>query len=65
MSNAMKPFSWVSIVCTTPQQKVKGKANGFIAVDMCSGYFQVVVEEKAQENLVVFAPLTHNLKLCP
>ena len=50
------PFAFPLTFCCGVVHTIDTQANGFISVDMCSGYFQVVVEEKAQENLVVFTP---------
>ena len=37
-------------------QDIETEANYFISVDMDSGYWQLVVEEEAQERLSFFAP---------
>ena len=42
--------------CDDTLQYIDTEANYFIAVDMDSGYCQVVVEEMAQERLELFIP---------
>ena len=54
LNQVTQPFTFLIPLCDDAVHDIDTEAKYFIAVDMDSGYFQVVIEEDAQEILALF-----------
>ena len=56
MNQVIRPFTFLIPSCDESVQEINTAENYFIAMDMESGYWQVVVEEEARKRLALFTP---------